>query len=331
MSVISARIVRRVVEVSRGPSSPSVLLQRAGLVADPASMDDLELVSAEIYYDLLERCGADDTALPLRYGRAIRPEDFGAFGLALKTASDVRDVLERLARYILVVSDTLEYGLVGDGPDPLFVLSGRPSDQRRGMQLANECALAAIVSLLGQVAERPVKLVAVSFRHPGPGEGDVHEAYFGAPVRFGAPVDGLHFDARALATPTRLGDEGLSAYLLAQLDELHAQRTESAILQQVRHAITDTLCSGPPKRGDVARRLGMSARTLHRRLAEQGCSFQGVANQVRREVAESLLSRGALGLAEVAYLTGFADQSAFARAFKAWTGQTPKGFRRAAG
>ncbi|MBH23098.1 MAG: AraC family transcriptional regulator [Myxococcales bacterium] len=331
MSVISSRIVRRIVEVSRVSTPTEVLLERLGLSTEPSSTtDEHPLVSAEVYYDLLERCGADDPALPLRYAEAIRPEDFGAFGLAIKTSRNVRDALERLARYILVVSDTLEYTLRDDAKGAVFVLNGRPSDDRRGVQLANECALAAITSLLRQVAQGPVVPEAVSFRHPGPSEVTSHQAWFQGALRFEAPIDGLHLDEATLATPTRLADDGLSAYLLAQLDDIHAQRAEAAVVQQVRRAITDKLCSGLPTRNTIARHLGMSGRTLHRRLAEHDCSFQEVANQVRRETAESLLRREALSLAEVAYLTGFSDQSAFHRAFKSWTGQTPRSFQQGA-
>ena len=328
MSVIAARILRRIIEVSRGPEPASVLLARAGLAANrPTSADDVELVSAQVYYDILERCGADDVGLPLRYGASIRPEDFGAFGLALKTARDVREALERLARYILVISDTLEYTLHDEG---VFVLSARPSDARRGVQLANECALAAIVSVLRQAAGPTLPLDGVSFRHPAPTDAGLHRDYFGCEVRFGAPIDGIHVGTSALATPTLLGDEGLSAYLMTQVEDLHARRAEGAIVHQVRRTIADQLCSGMPTRDAIARQLGMSARTLHRRLAAHDCSFQDVANQVRRELAESLLVRQAITLAEVAYLTGFSDQSAFQRAFKSWTGQTPHTFRQAA-
>ncbi len=331
MSLISSRIVRRSIEVSRGPEPPRRLLERVGLSVDPAAADQgPPLVSAEVYYDVLERCGAHDAALPLRYGQALQPEDFGAFGLAIKTAADVRDALQRLARYILVVSDTLEYALRAHEGAFLFVLRGRPAAGRLGVQLANECAFAAIVSLLRQVASGPVLPGAVSLSHAAPEDVSEHEAWFGGALRFDAPFDALHFDEATLATPTRLADEGLSAFLLAQVADEHAQRADGAVVQQVRHAITDQLCAGMPTRDSIARHLGMSARTLHRRLAERGHSFQGVANQVRREVAESLLARPSVSLAEVAYLTGFSDQSAFQRAFKAWTGHTPNGFRQGA-
>ncbi|MGD2061075.1 MAG: helix-turn-helix transcriptional regulator [Acidimicrobiia bacterium] len=86
---------------------------------------------------------------------------------------------------------------------------------------------------------------------------------------------------------------------------------------------------GRPRKSQIARRLGMSERTLHRRLAERGETFQSIALRAQREAAESLLSGGGSSLAEVTFLTGFSDQSAFTRAFKGWTGQTPQRFREA--
>jgi AraC-like DNA-binding protein len=142
-------------------------------------------------------------------------------------------------------------------------------------------------------------------------------------------MDALHFGDGALATKTRLGDEGLSAFLLSQLDQIRAQREQGSLVVRVRGAVTDALCDGPPRKGQIARQLGMSERTLQRQLSDRGQSFQGLVNEVRREVAEQLLTTSHNTLSEVAFLTGFSDQSAFQRAFKIWTGQTPAGFRQA--
>ena len=97
----------------------------------------------------------------------------------------------------------------------------------------------------------------------------------------------------------------------------------------MRSAVADSLCEGPPRKSQIAARLGMSERTLQRHLAERGQTFKGLVNAVRRQAAESLLSTTDNSLSEVAFLTGFSDQSAFQRAFKSWTGLTPFGFRRA--
>jgi AraC-like DNA-binding protein len=114
---------------------------------------------------------------------------------------------------------------------------------------------------------------------------------------------------------------------MAQLDELWQQTAVRSLVDDVRGAVADALPDGQPSKMYIARRLGMSERTLHRRLAEQGESFQALATDARRDAAEALLKSDTRNVAEVAFLTGFGDQSAFTRAFKRWTGQTPAAFR----
>jgi AraC-like DNA-binding protein len=330
MIAVTGPIVRRIIEVSRGPGSPDELLASVGLgavaPADPAH----EVVAADAYYELLERCAAGDPELPFRYGQAVRPEDFGALGLALKTSRDVRNALELMIRYVLVITTTLEYELVEEDDGCAFLLRGRPPGRRPGISTANECALAAINALMQRIAAEPIGPALVTFRHEHPADVDPHRANFGCLVRFGAHADAVHFSGRTLATPTRLADDGLSSFLLAKLDEVHERAAERPVVMKVRSAIADALANGAPQKAEIARRLGMSERTLQRRLTEEGESFQALATQVRREVAESLLSTTRHSLSEVAFLTGFSDQSACQRAFKSWTGTTPLSFRQAA-
>lgn len=331
MSAVTAQIVLRFAAASAGPESAAALLAPLGLSPDLDPATALSrLVDAEAYYALLERAAGDhDPGLPLRYGASVRPEDFGAMGLALKTASTVGEALARIVRYVLVITNSLEYALVDEPAGRAFVMRRRPP-HRLGAGIANEGALAAVTSLLRQITDAPVAPTAVSFRHPAPASVAAHEAFFGGAVSFEAARDALALDEATLAARTRLADEGLSAYLIAQLEAMRAQRLDRSVATRVHRAVTDALCDGPPSRARIARRLGMSDRTLHRRLADEGLTFKDVANRARREVAESLLALPDHSLAEVAFLTGFADQSAFQRAFKRWSGRTPLAFRQAA-
>lgn len=331
MAVVGAPVIRRIVEVANGPEAAEDLLASVGLspASDPATVAQ-EYVDAEAYYDLLERVTAGgDHALPFRYAEGLHPDDLGAFGLGLKTARTVGDALGRLVRYILVLSDTLEYELVQQQDGARMVLQGRPY-HRRGAQLANECALAAITRCVRVLVGQRVTPAGVSFRHAQPPSDQAHRAFFGCPVRFGQLQDAVHFSDALLATRTRLGDEGLSTYLLARLDDLKQQQGgERSVAAQVRSAVTDALPDGVPSRPAIARRLGMSERTLARRLADHGETFQALADRARREAAQALLADSDHTLTDVAYLTGFADQSAFSRAFKRWTGVTPQAYRTA--
>lgn len=327
MSVVPGSVIRRIVEVSSSPGSRDELLTSVGLSPAVETTDSSrEVVREDAYYDLLERAtAADDSDLPFRYAGAIHVDDFGALGLALKTATTLRDALARMARYILVLSDTLEYELLDGSGGAALVLNRL--GHRRGAQLANECALAADVALLRQITDSDVMPVAVSFQHARPASTEHHRAFFGCPIRFEDGVNALHLSAETLDTRTRLADEGLSAFVLATLDDMRQARTERPLPSQVHSAVTDSLPDGRPTKPQIARRLGMSPRTLGRKLAAHGETYQAIVARAQREAAESLLTHGNSSLAEVAFLTGFSDQSAFTRAFKSWTGQTPTAFR----
>jgi AraC-like DNA-binding protein len=328
MGSVGTPVVRRMIQVAHGPHDPGELLDRVGLSAEPEGPSWTgQAVDEETYYDLIEHiAGSEDHGFPFRYAGALAVDDLGALGLAVKTAPTAEGALERLVRYILVLSDTLEYELVDVDEGRVFALTGRPH-HRRGAALANECALAAVLSVLRQILGSPLTPVRVTFRHPGPSDDRHHRAFFGCPVSFGAAVDGIELSHRDLAQPTLLADEGLSAYLLDRLDDLKARSAKRSIVEDVRAAIADALPDGQPSKSRIARRLGMSERTLHRHLADHGESFQAITTQARRDAAQSLLASTGHGLADVAFLTGFADQTAFTRAFKRWTGQTPAAFR----
>ena len=93
--------------------------------------------------------------------------------------------------------------------------------------------------------------------------------------------------------------------------------------------IEPALSEGPPRIEAIARRLGMSSRTLQRRLADQHCAYAELVERARRGLATDLLREGRYGLAEIAFLCGYSDQSTFSRAFRRWEGKTPASFRRA--
>ncbi|MEP4431741.1 MAG: helix-turn-helix transcriptional regulator, partial [Hyphomicrobiales bacterium] len=126
-----------------------------------------------------------------------------------------------------------------------------------------------------------------------------------------------------------LGDKGITQFLLSHLDaELSEIRSNTTIEAKTKDAIARALSDGLPKMADIAHGLGLSARSYHRRLAEHGLSFQTLAEKTRRELAEGLLQDDRYSLAEIAFLTGFSEQSSFTRAFKRWVGDTPAAYRK---
>jgi AraC-like DNA-binding protein len=181
----------------------------------------------------------------------------------------------------------------------------------------------------GRSARCPSRRCRSSCATARPDPNSPHEAWFGCPVRFDAELDAILFSPETLAQSNILGDEGISRYLVSQLDvELAQIAPEITLVSRARDAIAQTLNEGAPRMADIARTLGLSARSFHRRLSEHGVSFQTLTEETRRDLAIGLLRNEQHSLAEIAFLTGFAEQSSFTRAFKRWVGETPASYRR---
>jgi AraC-like DNA-binding protein len=169
------------------------------------------------------------------------------------------------------------------------------------------------------------RVLAVEFSHaapPGPTLERFRKA-LDAPVRFGAERTQLVLPAAALTLPMRSADPTLAGILARTADAaLAALPTDARLASQVARALHPLLRDDRGHIDEVAARLGMPARSLQRRLRDEGTSFQDVREDVRRTLAERYLQDG-LAIAEVAFLVGYSEPSAFFRAFKRWTGATP--------
>jgi AraC-like DNA-binding protein len=131
-----------------------------------------------------------------------------------------------------------------------------------------------------------------------------------------------------LQTPNKLGDASISKFFETHLEvELAKMEDDNSLDRKVRIQVSKSLSEGVPALSDIAGRLGMSGRTLQRRLAGLGFSYQDLVDESRRQLAKRLLQQTEFSLFEVAFMTGFSEQSAFTRAFKRWAGQTPRSFR----
>jgi AraC-like DNA-binding protein len=166
----------------------------------------------------------------------------------------------------------------------------------------------------------------VTFSHRRPSDVSEHERVFGCPVRFEAERNRLFVDRASWETPSRApADSGMLGVLAEHADLLLARLPRGPdLIERTRRAIAQRLRGGEPSLESVARELAMSERSLQRHLRELGYTFNGLADEVREATARLYLDQPDMALAEIAYLLGFADQSTFNRAFKRWTGLTPK-------
>ena len=335
MGQISTLFVHKVVAVATAGDPVDVARRRAffhSVGVDPdAPIDPKRMITDSDYYDLCERVAHEDphgVSVPLRVGASMRCDDYGAFGLAWKSAVHLRGSYQRAERYGRVLTSVSAYEVrAEDGR--MFMMLHRDGERRLGLRLSNEQTIVAIAEISREVSGQPFSPDAVYFKHKSPGDISAHEAYFGCPVHYGADRDALEVSEESLSAPNRLGDQSISDFFDAHLEkELAELADDEGLDRRVRIQISQALSEGVPTVADVADRLGLSGRTLQRRLAEQGHAFQDLVDEARHELANRLLRRTDYALAEVAFLTGFAEQSTFTRAFKRWSGQTPATYRR---
>ncbi len=329
MGQITSLFVHKVVRQADPGLDRRALLESVGVDPD-APVDPKVMVADTDYYGFFERVARADPAgisLPLRVGASMRSDDYGAFGLAWKSALNLRGSCERAERYARVLTSVAAYE-VRETEAGVYMQLHRDGKRRLGLRLSNEATIASIAAISQEVSTREFRALAIHFRHDGPGETAAHERHFGCEIHFGSDKDALLISHESMQAPNRLGDPSIVRFFDTHLDEELSKFDDDASLQRrVRIQIAQSLSEGVPTVSDVAGRFDMSGRTLQRRLSDRGYSFQTLVDESRRELAQRLLSETAYPLAEVAFLTGFSEQSAFNRAFKRWAGQTPRSYR----
>lgn len=189
-----------------------------------------------------------------------------------------------------------------------------------------EFSLALITQRLRASVGVAMRLDEVWFLHPAPSPASrsEHERFFGTSVRFGCPSDRLLFSPALLDMSLRTSAPLLAETLRTKLEEIDVKEQGDPILRRARKVIADALGSGDIGIDAVAGQLAMSRRSLQRCLREQGTSFRDLVEELRRKRAEHLLEERKLSTVEIARHLGFADTSAFFRAFRRWTGDTPR-------
>jgi len=189
--------------------------------------------------------------------------------------------------------------------------------------------LTAVVRLCRQLTHRRLIPTRVRVAHRRTSIPTKLKSFLGCPIEFGCSVDEVTFAGSVRFAPIVSADPHLNRLLTAYCEAALAKREQSpAILRSnLENEITQLLPQGEARAEDVARRLGMSHRTLARRLASEGLSFSIILDELKADLAKRYLRDDDLPMSEVARLLGYAEASAFTHAFRRWTGMTPRQFR----
>ncbi|WP_437521210.1 AraC family transcriptional regulator [Sorangium sp. So ce726] len=329
---VSTAIAGRVVSyaASRGLRH-SDLLEVAGISAESLRDADsrLPVTSFDALWAHVVRA-LDDAGAPIHLAARTRMEEMHVMGFAVMTSTSARESLDRVERYMVLLADTprwvIDYATDRDAP---FAELHRSPRFTLGARIATECSLAVHLRCFRQCAGVEFSPLRVNFRHAAPRDLAAHRDFFRCPVEFDAPRDGFAFPASLLDLVPRDANPALSAFFHQHAEELRRRRVADAspMSDRVRDVIAHLLASGEPSATAVARRLGASERTLRRHLEDEGTTLRQIVSEVRRQTAEELLRESDTSMSEIAFLLGFSEVTAFARAFKRWSGRTPGRFR----
>ncbi len=292
--------------------------------ADPDARIAIELETA-LWDEAARRTG--DAAFGLHAAERLQPGPFDVLDYAVRTAPTLRAALERLARYNRLVHDVAVFTVIdrGDVVRIEHALGGVPQSRH-----AAEFTLASLVVVGAQLIGAPLRARAVELHPEAPARADEHARIFAVAPRFGAAVNALELERAALERPAPAADPALSAVIVRHAEALLGARPAptARTAERVRRLIADTLGDGDVSLTAIAARLRLSERSLQRRLADEDTTFDALVEELRRELALRYLGDPHVAIAEVAYLLGYSEPSAFHRAFKRWTGRTPAEARR---
>jgi len=267
------------------------------------------------------RRGDPSLSLTLASTSALRP--LGLFGHMVWLSGTVRDAIERAAKRYQLVTQRTQLALVEHAGYSVLRSTPVTAGARRG-RILSEFPFASLAIRARETTKQAFHLRAMRFAHPGEPSG-AYEEVFRAPVSFNAAFDEFEADHANLALPLTSADP----ITVEVLDSTVAQLTASAatpptpFLDRVRKSVA-THPHGEPSPDEIAKELGISARTLRRHLEQDGTSLRAVVDEVRRSRADELLGTGR-SVKEVAFALGFSEPSAFSRAYKRWTGKAPSG------
>jgi AraC-like DNA-binding protein len=266
-----------------------------------------------------------DADLGLKAGELMRLGEGGALDFAMHSAGTLREGVEVAARHSRLFSDALDPKLEIDGSRAILRLDNKLQWPR----VVADFTLSAWHNMHVRVQLPEASGIEAWFAHSEPSNtAEYARAFAGAKLKFDAPCYGFSFDAELADAPLVSADTALHAAHCEHLEFLQARLWEPrSFALRVRELIACELRRGRPTSWDVARQLQISRRTLVRRLNSEGTSFKSQLDELRRQLALSLVARTQPSLMEITTLLGFSQVQAFHRAFRRWTGQTPMQYR----
>jgi AraC-like DNA-binding protein len=300
------------------------LLKKAELTPQQAANSAFRLnVDNQIVFLNLVADAVGDELLGFHLAHGFDLREIGMLYYVMASSDTLGDALQRAARYSRIVNEgvRLKYR-EGKWLTITFEYIDVARHQDRHQI---EFFMISLVRLVRQLSGSNLFPDRVDIVHHRDRFRSKFRKFFGCGVAFGSSMDEIAFPSAIQLMPLASADSFLQALLIAQCEQTHAHRLRPAALRvSVENEIVPLLPHGKAQVPEIARKLGMSQRTLARRLASEGLSFTAVLDGLRYDLAKHYLREADLPITTVAWLLGYQEVSAFTHAFKRWTGTTPK-------
>jgi AraC-like DNA-binding protein len=330
------RLVMPVVAALRARSiDPAGPLRSAGLAGIDPNARSLSL-PAGAEFKLIE-CAAEaalDSAFGLHLAESVDLRGPGLYFYLIGAASSVREAISLSVRHVHLANQSMDPILSFEPNGGATIENRYGGFERRNLKHSIEFTFAFMTRLLRTVAGSRFKLDTLCFEHERTTGHDEFQRYFNCPVTFGANSDRVTFSNETLELPLVSGDPALLAVLEPLANAETAAGEDSSLRADVEIELRRLLPNGNSKIEAVAGSLGVSIRSLSRRLASENTTFSELLDDLRRTLAIKYLAEKELSVSQIAFMVGYDNYGSFSNAFRRWTGTTPSEARasgRAAG
>jgi AraC-like DNA-binding protein len=296
---------------------------------DPAAITDSEARFARSSYDQLWPAAAKwtgDANIGLHVGEQIQPRAVNILGYLLMSSSTVGEGLERAIHYHRVIAGE-NWIEVEKRPSSMLIrlISGNLPEEARALH--TEYFALLLLKLFSWVTGHDVQATEVRFTHPRLADEGEYQRALQCSVRFQCPENTILLPGAVVSRPSLNANPEIARIHQKFAEHQLSEFGEESVAHEIARRLASLLEVGPCDLATMAKCQHMSLRTLQRRLAEEGTTFQKILESLRRDLCLRHLKSARVPLSEIAYLAGFADASSFNRAVRRWTGQTPLRYR----
>jgi AraC-like DNA-binding protein len=304
------------------------LLSRAGLTVDQIDNRNARLkVRSQIKFLEFSAAASQDDFLGFHLARDFDLREIGLLYYVAASSETLADALHKVQRYSGIMNDGIS--LRFSERHETAIAFSYVGVERRSDRHQIEFWLTSLVRLCRQLTNRRLVPRQIKVMHNRAETPTEFRSFLGCEIEFGSNVDEVVFPETVKLMPIGTADPRLNELLMTYCDDAlaHRKQNRTNLRSSVENAIALLLPHGKARASEIARGLGMSHRTLARRLALEGLTFSEILDELKVDLAKGYLKDGNLPISQIAWLLGYREVSAFTHAFKRWTGSTPRTFR----